>query len=41
MIETLNIFWNAPIELRVLILVIILAVPLSFLVYYYKEKWFK
>jgi len=40
MIETLNIFWNAPIELRVLIL-IALAVPLSFLVYYYKEKWFK
>jgi len=40
MIETLNIFWNAPIELRVLILVIILAVPLSFLVYY-NTDWLK
>ena len=33
MIETLQIFWNAPIELRV----IILAVPTCFAFYYYKN----
>ena len=34
MIETLQIIWQSPIELRV----IILAVPVCFLIYYYKEK---
>jgi hypothetical protein len=33
MIETLQIIWNAPIELRV----IILAVPVCFAFYYYKN----
>ena len=34
MIETLQIFWQSPMELRV----IILAVPICFMYYYYKEK---